>query len=101
MTTKAETRYERHVVSELERRLPGCFTMKLPTDEYQGMPDRLVLFGPYWAVLEVKVSASAGVRPNQEWYVDKFDGMSFSAFIYPENEEAVLSALQQAFGVGR
>jgi hypothetical protein len=48
-------------------------------------------------MLEVKVDASAPLRPNQEYYVRQMDDMSFAAIIYPENEEEVLAALQEAF----
>jgi hypothetical protein len=41
--------------------------------------------------------ASASRQPNQDYYVEQLDEMSFAAYIYPENEEEVLSALQQAF----
>ena len=49
------------------------------------------------ATLEVKRSANAEKRPNQEYYVELMDGMSFSRFICPENKEEVLDALQSAF----
>jgi len=67
--------------------------------DIQGIPDLLILFGTRWAMLEVKMMASANVQPNQEYYVQLFDDMSFSAFIYPSNEEEVLNDLQHAFGV--
>lgn len=48
-------------------------------------------------MLEVKASASAPLRPNQEWYVAKYNEMAFSRFIYPENEEAVLNELEEEY----
>jgi hypothetical protein len=48
-------------------------------------------------MLEVKASADAPEQPNQEYYVNSLDAMSFAAFIYPENEEEVLDDLQSAF----
>jgi hypothetical protein len=51
-------------------------------------------------MLEVKTSANAPTRPNQDYYIDLFHGMSFAAYIWPEVEEDVLSELQHAFRFG-
>ena len=48
-------------------------------------------------LIECKKSQQASKQPNQEYYVKQMDGMSFSRFVYPENKEAVLNELQQAF----
>lgn len=71
--------------------------IKGPSEYIQGIPDIIILFGDMWATLEVKASATATERPNQRYYVEKMNEMSFSAFIYPENEEEVLNELQHAF----
>lgn len=76
---------------------PGCMVMHLDPNEIQGIPDLLVLYKDKWAVLEGKKNASASHRPNQDYYVDKMNEMSYAAFIYPENKEEVLNELQQAF----
>ena len=74
---------------------------KLDSGYQQGIPDLLILFDERWAMLEVKKSADEQPGPNQEYFIDMFDGMSFAAFIYPENEEEILDALQQALGIRR
>jgi hypothetical protein len=63
----------------------------------QGICDLLILYKDKWGFLEVKRSADAAEQVNQKYYVNHLNEMSFAAFIYPENEEEVLSALQQAF----
>lgn len=71
--------------------------LKNDTSYIQGIPDLLVLYEDKWAMLEVKVSPVSAVQPNQEYYIDMLDSMSFAAFIYPENEREVLNALQRSF----
>jgi hypothetical protein len=71
--------------------------MKLDSSYIQGIPDLLILYKNKWAVLECKKSAKVKKRPNQEYYVDKLNQMSFARFIYPENKEEVLRDLQQTF----
>lgn len=97
--SRAEELYQRGLVPRLENHLPGCFVLENNPDKIQGIPDLLVLHPFGWGMLEVKESASAGKQPNQEYYVNYFNNMFFGAFIYPENEEEVINALQSAFGI--
>lgn len=94
-----ESVYQSQLIKELTRRFPGCVILKNDSDYLQGIPDLLVLYRRKWAMLEVKPRANARQQPNQDYYIELFDDMSFGAFIYPENEEEVLYDLQQAFGV--
>lgn len=45
-------------------------------------------------MLEVKKSDTEPFQPNQQYYIELTNGMSFAAVIYPSNEEEVLRALQ-------
>lgn len=90
-----EGAFERNLMKELERRFPGCVILK--QDTRQGLPDRVIFYGSHWAMLECKESATAHHQPNQDYYVQAFDNMSFCRFIYPENAEEVLNDLERAF----
>ncbi len=70
------------------------YISKLDSGYTQGVPDLLILIDDFWAMLENKKSAKASHRPNQEYYVNKFENMSFARFIFPENKEEVLHELQ-------
>jgi hypothetical protein len=96
-----ENEYQVKLIRKLERRFPGCLILKQDPNLRQGILDLLILHRNRWASLEVKGSQSAPIQPNQQYYVDQLNGMSFAAFIYPENEEEVLNALQQAFTPSR
>lgn len=96
---KLERDFQSKLILEIETKYPGCVIIK--NDGCQGYPDLLILYGDRWAALECKRTKNAEKQPNQEYYVDEFNKMSFSRFIYPENKEEVLHELQQAFGVGR
>lgn len=97
----AENRYQAQLIKKLKKMFPGCLVVKNDSSYLQGILDLTILYEDKWAVLEAKDSAKANMQPNQEYYVDLLNGMSFGAFIYPENEAEVLDALQQAFAVPR
>ena len=92
-----ESRFQHKLICDLKERFPGCVVMKNDSSYIQGIPDLLVLYNDKWCALECKKSANASRQPNQEYYVDKMNDMSFSRFIYPENKEEVLDELQHAF----
>ncbi|MCM1524243.1 MAG: hypothetical protein NC120_07260 [Ruminococcus sp.] len=94
---KPEKDFQSELIKNLKRTFPGCMVMKLDSSYIQGIPDLLVLYKNRWAALECKKCADAARQPNQQWYVDKMNEMSFSRFIYPENKEEVIYELQQAF----
>ena len=94
-----EGQFQARLVKRLEKMFPGCFIERGDPNYCQGAPDLTIFYKNKWAKLECKKSSKAPHRPNQDYYVEKFNRMSFASFIYPENEEEVLHELQQAFGV--
>lgn len=95
---KKENEFQPKVIKELKKRFPGCIVLKNDAEYIQGIPDITVLYGEHWALLETKREEDATHQPNQDYYVEKANNMSFGRFIYPENMEEVLSELQSTFG---
>lgn len=96
---KSETAYRRELCARIQKRWPRCEILLNDPRRRQGILDIIILFDRCWAMLELKRETNASHRPNQDYYVDKFNGMSFAAFIYPENEDEVLDDLQLTLGV--
>jgi hypothetical protein len=95
-----ESAYQAKLKKKLEELLPGCIIQKEDSREIQGIPDLLILYKHKWATLEVKIDENAEHQPNQDYYVDKMNSMSFSRFIFPGNEEMVLNELLLFFNGG-
>lgn len=94
-SSRLESGFQDRLIESLKALFPGCMVFKM--DQIQGLPDLLILYGEKWASLECKRSTTAKKRPNQDYYVEKMNDMSFSRFVRPENKEEVLNELQQAF----
>lgn len=92
---KLERDFQKNLIKELKEIFKGCIIMKNDSSYIQGIPDLLILYNDSWAALEVKKSRTASHRPNQDYYVDIMNEMSYASFIYPENKEEVLYELQQ------
>ena len=92
-----ENKFQSKLIKELKKEFPGCMVLKNDPTYLQGVPDLLVLYKNKWCALEVKRSATAKHQPNQDYYVDKMNEMSHSAFIYPENKDQVINDLRRIF----
>ena len=92
-----ESSFQARLIKELKKMFKGSIVTKLDSGHIQGIPDLLILYKNKWATLECKKIASAKKQPNQLYYVDKMNEMSFSRFISPENKEAVLNELKEFF----
>ena len=94
---KKESQFQKDFLDEVRDRYPGCVILKNDSSYIQGFPDWTILYKDKWAVLEMKKEKNAKRQPNQEFYVDKLDRMSFSRFAYPENAHEVMERLDEHF----
>lgn len=94
---KLERDFQAGLIKDIKKMLPGCIVLKNDSSYMQGIPDLLVLYKNKWASLEVKINSRAKKQPNQEYYVEQMDKMSFSRFICPENKEEILNELYKTF----
>ena len=95
--SKLESKFQKELMDEIRERYPGCVILKNDSSYIQGFPDWTILYKDRWAVLEAKRERGAKKQPNQEYYVDKLNDMSFSRFVYPENKDEVLEDLERVF----
>ena len=95
--SKLESKFQKELMDEIRELYPGCVILKNDSSYIQGFPDWTILYKDRWAVLEAKRERGAKKQPNQEYYVDKLDKMSFSRFVYPENKDEVLEDLERVF----
>ena len=91
-----ERTYQAKIIKRLRAMFPGCVLLKNDSSYLQGIPDLLILHKNRWAMLEVKRDVVFHAQPNQVYYIDQLNAMSFAAFIHPGNEEDVLHDLQHA-----
>lgn len=95
---KLERDFQKSVIKELETMLPGCIVSKNVTGFRDGFPDLICLVGDRWFMLECKRSENEAHQPNQDWWVDHLDEMSYASFIFPENRAKVMSEIMNRFG---
>lgn len=96
-----ENAFQSKLKKKIKDRFPGCIVLKNDPTYIQGIPDLLILYNDKWAALECKREEDAlkDPRPNQPYYIKKMNDMSYASFIYPENEEEVLDAVERSFGI--
>ena len=97
MAKKKESDFQKDLMDKIREEYPGCMIMKNDSSYIQGIPDWTILYKDKWAVLEAKRDKDAAKQPNQPYYVEKLDSMSYSRFVYPENEDEVLRGLRKIF----
>ena len=99
---KNENKFQSELIKEIKHDIPDCFVLKNDgSNTPQGFPDLLILYKNKWGSLECKKTSNSAKRPNQDYYVDTLNDMSFSRFISPENKEEVLDELFSTFGLDR
>jgi len=92
-----ESKFQSQLIRDLRHLFPGCIILMNDPNYLQGVPDVLMLWQDRWAALECKASRGASRQPNQEYYVELMNRMSFAAFVCPDNKEDVLYDLQFTF----
>lgn len=88
-----ENKFQAKLIKDIKERLPECMVLKNDPSYIQGIPDLTILNDGKWACLENKKSKDAVHQPNQDYYIDKMNQMSFARFIYPENRDEVFNDL--------
>lgn len=95
-----EAKFQRDLIERLEKEFPGCIITKNDPSYIQGIPDLTMLYKNLWVALECKRSSTAGLQPNQEWYIEMMNDMGGIAYVvYPENLEEVINDIKFKLGV--
>lgn len=93
-----ENVFQSKLKKKIEAIFPDAIVKKFNPEFSQGFPDLLILFSNgRFANLECKKSADAHHQPNQDYWVERLDRMSYARFIYPENEKEILDDLERTF----
>lgn len=87
--------FEKRLIERIKEMFPGAVILKNNANLIQGIPDRLVLWGPRWAMFDAKASRSSPKRPNQDYYIKLLNDMSYASFVYPQIEERFFHELEQ------
>lgn len=92
-----ENSFQSNLIKELKSRFADLVILKNDANYIQGFPDLTLLYKDRWAVLECKRGKKENHQPNQDYYVDRLNSMSFSRFIFPENKNEVIDELTKFF----
>lgn len=92
-----ESAFQSRLIRDIKKEFPGCIVLKTDPTYIQGLPDLIILFKDKWAALECKRSAKASLRPNQGYWVEKLNKMSFARIIHPDNRKEVIHELSKTF----
>lgn len=97
-----ESVFKKKLITKIEQTLfPGSLVLRLDTNFIQGIPDHIILYEDMWAAFDAKRNQFAPVRPNQPYYIDLLNKMSYASFVYPENEEKFIHEIQRSFRSNR
>lgn len=92
-----ETKFQKELKDQIKEMFPGSIVVKNDPNSIQGFPDLSIFWKNKWAILECKKSKNSKHQPNQDYWVEKLNNMSFSAFIYPENRKEIIDGLKRFF----
>lgn len=92
-----ESKFQHDLIADIKIRFPGAYVIKTDPRYIQGLPDLIIFWKEHWAALECKQTKAASRQPNQDYYIEQMNGMSFASFIFPENKEEVLDEMERSF----
>lgn len=94
---KNENKVQADIVKELIAMFPKSIITVNDGNYIQGFPDITILHDSgRWACLEVKRSIDEPYQPNQEYYIQLINNMSFCRMICPENKTEVYDELYKS-----
>lgn len=99
----AESKFQKHIIDRIKKTYekPGMHNhleiLKNDANYKQGIPDLSIFYENKYCELEVKKNKDASHRPNQDYYINKYNNMSMAFFICPENEDLVMQQMLEYF----
>lgn len=94
---KKENAFQSQLICDILKIFPDADIVKNDANYRQGFPDLTIFYKDKFAILEVKRTEKASHRPNQDYYIDKYNKCESGYFVYPENKEEVLNHLERRF----
>lgn len=91
-----EATFRKKLIDQILREYPGCVVLKTDPSDILSIPDRIILYKDRWAALETKRYTNSSEQPNQDYWVNRLDKMSFAAFVNPSNFKEVLYDMEQS-----
>ena len=92
-----ERAFQPRVIVRIKQLYPNAIILKNDANLFQGIPDLSIFYKDKWAMLETKTSSV--YRPNQKYWLDILDDMSFARKITPSNIGEVINEIQKHFGI--
>lgn len=89
-----ESKFQHEVIRILMANIPDVVILKNDPNYLQGIPDLTIMRKRKSIVLEVKDSEDESYRPNQEYYLEKLNGLMICPENFKEVIEEVFNELQ-------
>ena len=94
---KKENAFQAELIRDILNIFPEADIIKNDANYRQGFPDLTIFYKNNFVILEVKRSEKASHQPNQDYYIKKYNRYNSGYFVYPENKEEILCALERRF----